>query len=88
MPVLSLIAFSKSFKCVLFVVPISFILQLAFVITSGILKEPPISTNSPLLIITSFSFANVFNVNNTAAALLLTIIEDSEERIEFNKYEI
>ncbi len=44
---------------------------------SGIRKEPPISTNSPLDTATSFRSAKLFSVSITAAALLLTTVAAS-----------
>ena len=55
---------------------------------SGILKEPPISTNCPLLIMTSLPSQIEFNIRRTAAALLLTIIELSHPSIELIRYVI
>ena len=72
MAVLGVIAFSKSLFFVLFVVPTSIILHSEAFIISGILKDPPISINSPRETITSFFFAKALRISITAAALLFT----------------
>ena len=53
-----------------------------FCIISGILNDPPISTNWPRDTITSLPSANSFSDNKTAAALLLTTIASSAPVIE------
>ena len=64
---------SKSSIWVLLVVPTSIRLEPDFVMSSGSLKLPPISTSSPRETGTNFPRANVFKTNINAAALLLTI---------------
>src|ERR1039457_7058972 len=54
------------------VVPTSRSVAPDFDITSGMRKEPPISTNSPRETRTSPPSASEFNASRTAAALLLT----------------
>ena len=58
-------------------VPTSTSLQPDFSIISGIRKDPPISTNSPLETGISNPCARVFNTSNNAAALLLTTVAAS-----------
>ena len=55
-----------------FVVPTSRSVAPDFAMTSGMRKDPPISTSSPRETITSPPSARVFRASSTAAALLLT----------------
>ena len=75
----------------MFVVPVSFKNTPANFIISGILKEPPISTSSPLETITSFPSANSLRHRTTAAALLFTASAPSAPvilQMSFSRWEI
>ena len=63
------------------VVPTSLMMAPLFSIMSGILKDPPISTNCPLDTITSPLSASELIDKTTAAALLLTTNDDSLDRL-------
>jgi len=56
----------------LFVVPTSRMIAPLNAMTSGMRKEPPISTSSPLDTMTSLPLARLASTSMTAAALLFT----------------